>query len=96
METKRLITFAKYGNHNKKARPKYSGFTMKQAKYHNQLIDILLENGLYKKIFYKSFNGEIWDLHNLDDDENDLLSKFEFIEPELLDTCYIDTTTPDN
>ena len=96
METKRLITLAKYGNHNKKARPKYSGFTMKQAKYHNELIDVLLENGLYKKIFYKSFNGEIWDLHNLDDDENDLLSKFEFIEPELLDTYYIDTSTPDN
>jgi hypothetical protein len=25
----------------------------------------------------------------------DLLSKFEFIEPELLDTYYIDITTPD-
>lgn len=96
METKRLITFAKYGNHNKKARPKYSGLTMKQAKYHNELIDVLLENGLYKRIYDKSFNGEIWDFHNIDEDENDLLSKFEFIEPELLHTCYIDTTTPDN
>ena len=96
METKRLITFAKYGNHNKKARPKFSGLTLKQAKYHNDLIDILLENGLYETIFSKiCFENNDYPFDNLDADEIDLLNKFNIIEPELLDTCYIDTSTPD-
>jgi hypothetical protein len=97
METKRLITFAKYGSLNKKARPKYSGMTLKQANYHNQLIDILLDNGLYEKIYQKSFtDGVSGCFDNLDGDEIDLMTKFEYIEPELLHTCYIDTSTPDN
>jgi len=97
METKRLITWAKYGNHNNKARPKYSGMTLKQAKYHNELIDILLENGLYKKIFDKFCSGnKRCCIDTLNVDEIDLLTKFEFIEPELLDTYYIDINTPDN
>ena len=33
---------------------------------------------------------------NLNVNEMDLLIKFNCIKPELLETCYIDTTIPDN
>jgi len=97
MDAKRLLTFAKYENHNKKARPKYSGLTLKQAKYHNELIEVLLKNGLYEKVFNKSYmgNGDFC-FDSLNENEMDLLSMFECIEPELLENCYIDITTPDN
>lgn len=106
MESKRLLTYAKYGDHNKKANPKFSGLTLKQAKYHNELIDVLLENGLYKRIYDKCYTDDVeveveveMDLlskyENLDEDEIDLMTKFEYIEPELLSSCYIDITKPD-
>jgi hypothetical protein len=97
MENKRLLTYAKYGDHNKKQNPKFSGLTLKQAKYHNELIDVLLENGLYERIYQKSCTDDGSScFDNLDVDEIDLMTKFEYIEPELLHTCYIDTSTPDN
>jgi len=97
MESKRLLTYAKYGDHNKKQNPKFSGLTLKQAKYHNELIDVLLENRLYERIYQKSCTDDGSScFDNLDEVELELLDKFEYIEPELLSSCYIDITKPDN
>ena len=61
------------------------------------MIEVLLKNGLYEKVFNKSYmgNGDFC-FDSLNENEIDLLSMFECIEPELLENCYIDSTTPDN
>jgi len=52
----------------------------------------------YTRRFLINFVQEIQRccIDTLNVDEIDLLTKFEFIEPELLDTYYIDINTPDN
>ena len=93
--TKRLITFVKGNGRLITNKSKFSGMTYKQAKYHNDLIDVLLKKGFYKVVYDKFIINDKWDFTGIDDDELELLRKFEFIEPELLHKCYVDLNNPD-
>ena len=93
--TKRLITFVKGNGRLITNKSKFSGMTYKQAKYHNDLIDVLLKKGFYKVVYDKFIINDEWDFTGIDDDELELLRKFEFIEPELLHKCYVDLNNPD-
>lgn len=93
--TKRLITFVKGNGRLITNKSKFSGMTYKQAKYHNDLIDVLLKTGFYKVVYDKScINGQ-WNFDDTNTDEIDLLRKFDFIQPELLHNCYVDLKNPD-
>ena len=93
--TKRLITFVKGNGRLITNKSKFSGMTYKQAKYHNDLIDVLLKKGFYKVVYDKFIINDKWDFTGIDDDELELLIKFDFIEPELLHNCYVDLNNPD-
>ena len=93
--TKRLITFVKGNGRLITNKSKFSGMTYKQAKYHNDLIDVLLKKGFYKVVYDKFLIDDEWDFTGIDDDELELLRKFDFIEPELLQNCYVDLNNPD-
>ena len=93
--TKRLITFVKGNGRLITNKSKFSGMTYKQAKYHNDLIDVLLKKGFYKVVYDKFIINDKWDFTGIDDDELELLRKFDFIEPELLQNCYVDLNNPD-
>ena len=93
--TKRLITYVKRNGRLITNKSKFSGMTYKQAKYHNDLIDVLLKKGFYKVVYDKFLIDDEWDFTGIDDDELELLRKFEFIEPELLHKCYVDLNNPD-
>ena len=56
-----------------------------QIKYHNELIDNLLNTGVYADIFDKINNDRENELSN---DDLELLKTFNYIAPEELDTLY--------
>ncbi len=56
-----------------------------QIKYHNELIDNLLNTGIYADIFDKINNDREGELSN---EDLELLKTFNYIEPHLLDTLY--------
>jgi|TARA_B110001450_G_C17318743_1_gene358497 hypothetical protein len=56
-----------------------------QIKYHNELIDNLLNTGVYADIYDKISNDRENELTN---EDIELLKTFKYIEPNLLDTLY--------
>ena len=56
-----------------------------QIKYHNELIDNLLNTGIYADIFDKINNDRENELSN---EDLELLKTFNYIAPEELDTLY--------
>lgn len=56
-----------------------------QIKYHNELIDNLLNTGIYADIFDKINNDREGELSN---EDLELLKTFNYISPDLLDTLY--------
>jgi len=56
-----------------------------QIKYHNELIDNLLNTGIYADIFDKINNDREGELSN---EDLELLKTFNYIEPHLLNTLY--------
>ena len=56
-----------------------------QIKYHNDLIDNLIETGIYADIYEKINNNRENELTN---EDLELLKTFNYIEPDLLDTLY--------
>ena len=56
-----------------------------QIKYHNELIDNLLNTGVYADIYDKISNDREKELTN---EDIELLKTFKYIEPNLLDTLY--------
>ena len=56
-----------------------------QIKYHNDLIDNLIQTGIYADIYEKINNNRENELTN---EDLELLKLFNYIEPDLLDTLY--------
>lgn len=56
-----------------------------QIKYHNELIDNLLNTGIYADIYDKISNDKE---NELTDDDISILKTFNYISPDLLDTLY--------
>lgn len=56
-----------------------------QIKYHNELIDNLIQTGIYADIYDKINNNREGELNN---EDLELLKTFNYIEPYLLDTLY--------
>jgi hypothetical protein len=56
-----------------------------QIKYHNELIDNLLNTGVYADIYSKVNDDRENELTN---EDIELLKTFKYIEPNLLDTLY--------
>ena len=56
-----------------------------QIKYHNELIDNLIQTGIYADIYDKINNNRESELSN---EDLELLKIFNYIEPDLLDTLY--------
>lgn len=56
-----------------------------QIKYHNELIDNLIQTGIYADIFDKINNDRENELSN---EDLELLKTFNYIAPEELDTLY--------
>jgi hypothetical protein len=56
-----------------------------QIKYHNELIDNLLNTGIYADIYDKINNDRESELSN---EDIELLKTFNYVSPDLLDTLY--------
>ena len=56
-----------------------------QIKYHNDLIDNLIQTGIYADIYEKINNNRE---NELTDNDLHILKSFNYIEPDLLDTLY--------
>lgn len=56
-----------------------------QIKYYNELIDNLLNTGIYADIYDKINNDKE---NELTDDDISILKTFNYISPDLLDTLY--------
>jgi len=56
-----------------------------QIKYHNDLIDNLIQTGIYADIYEKINNNRETELT---DNDLHILKTFNYIEPHLLDTLY--------
>jgi hypothetical protein len=56
-----------------------------QIKYHNDLIDNLIQTGLYADIYEKINNNRE---NELTDEDIEILKTFGYVEPDLLDTLY--------
>jgi len=56
-----------------------------QIKYHNDLIDNLIQTGLYADIYEKINNNRE---NELTDEDIEILKTFGYVEPDLLDTIY--------
>ena len=56
-----------------------------QIKYHNELIDNLLNTGIYADIYDKINNDRENELSN---EDIELLKTFNYVSPDLLDTLY--------
>lgn len=56
-----------------------------QLKYYNELIDNLIQTGIYADIYDKINNNREGELNN---EDLELLKTFNYIEPYLLDTLY--------
>ena len=56
-----------------------------QIKYHNELIDNLIQTGIYADIYDKINNNREGELSN---EDLELLKTFNYIDPDELDTLY--------
>lgn len=56
-----------------------------QIKYHNELLDNLIQTGIYADIYDKINNDRE---SELTDDDISILKTFNYISPDLLDTLY--------
>lgn len=56
-----------------------------QVKYYNELLDALIETGLYTEIFNKMMNDKE---NELTEDDLEILKEFNFCNPEELENLY--------